>query len=407
MAARPDWAEIAGRLAGEDAGGRAPGAGGVATETDATEGVTHDVANDATQDTTRDATQDTTCEVTDGATHGATEGTTPRTVHDAGAAGTAGVTALSPDAAGVAASRAGADAAAPRATPGARTRLVLKVQDGCAGACTYCVVRLVRGEPRSVSLEDALAAARAGIAGGCGEVVLSGIDLGAWRDGGARLPELVEAVAGLDGLRRVRLSSVEPRHVDAALLASLAHPRVARHLHVPLQSADDGVLRDMRRPYTWEGYLRAVGGLRRAAGSAGAPGAAGGRDTTSGGATLSTDVIVGYPTEDEAAFARRRRVGVCSHRPHGHPRRRRHRGRRRGGAACHARRTHAAGAQGTGRLRGGLYVLRGAARARGGAQRVPGGRAGRRPRRHRPRLRRSGPERHRPRGLARRGRAAA
>ena len=179
-------------------------------------------------------------------------------------------------------------AEAPRATPGARTRLVLKVQDGCAGVCTYCVVRLVRGEARSVSLESALTAARAGIARGCGEVVLSGIDLGAWHDGDARLPELVAAVAGLDGLRRVRLSSVEPRHVDAALLASLAHPRVARHLHVPLQSADDGVLRDMRRPYTWEGYRRAVEGLRRAP----------------GGATLGTDVIVGYPTEDEAAFAR-------------------------------------------------------------------------------------------------------
>ena len=77
---------------------------------------------------------------------------------------------------------------APRATPGARTRLVLKVQDGCAGACTYCVVRVVRGEPRGVSLGDALAAARAGVARGCGEVVLSGIDLGAWRDGDARLP---------------------------------------------------------------------------------------------------------------------------------------------------------------------------------------------------------------------------
>jgi threonylcarbamoyladenosine tRNA methylthiotransferase MtaB len=178
--------------------------------------------------------------------------------------------------------------AAPRATPGARTRLMLKVQDGCAGSCTYCVVRLVRGRPRSVSLAEALAAARAGIAGGCGEVVLSGIDLGAWRDGGARLPELVAAVAELDGLRRVRLSSVEPRHVTPALLAVLAHPRVARHLHVPLQSADDGVLRHMRRPYTWDGYLAAVHDLRGVA----------------GGAMLGTDVIVGYPTEDEAAFGR-------------------------------------------------------------------------------------------------------
>jgi threonylcarbamoyladenosine tRNA methylthiotransferase MtaB len=177
---------------------------------------------------------------------------------------------------------------APRATHGVRTRLMLKVQDGCAGACTYCVVRLVRGAPRSVPAAQALAAAREGLAQGCGEVVLSGIDLGAWRDGRARLPELVAAVAELDGLRRVRLSSVEPRHVDAALLGLLAHPRVARHLHVPLQSADDGVLRDMRRPYTFARYLRAVEGLR----------------TVPGGAMLSTDVIVGFPTEDEAAFAR-------------------------------------------------------------------------------------------------------
>jgi threonylcarbamoyladenosine tRNA methylthiotransferase MtaB len=181
-----------------------------------------------------------------------------------------------------------AGAAAPRATPGARTRLVLKVQDGCAGACTYCVVRLVRGAPRSVPLAQALAAAREGLAQGCGEVVLSGIDLGAWRDGRARLPELVAAVAELDGLRRVRLSSVEPRHVDAALLGLLAHPRVARHLHVPLQSADDGVLRHMRRPYSFARYLRAAEGLRE----------------VPGGAMLGTDVIVGYPTEDEAAFAR-------------------------------------------------------------------------------------------------------
>ncbi len=192
---------------------------------------------------------------------------------------------------------------APRATPGARTRLVLKVQDGCAGVCSYCVVRLVRGAPRSTPLEAALAAARAGIERGCGEVVLSGIDLGAWRDDGprgarrrgdrsrpvaARLPELVAAVAELDGLRRVRLSSVEPRHVTPALLELLAHPRVARHLHVPLQSADDGVLRAMKRPYTFEKYLRAVEGLR----------------DVPGGAMLSTDVIVGFPAEDEAAFAR-------------------------------------------------------------------------------------------------------
>ena len=241
VAARPDWSELAGQLTRQAGGDPVALEGGALAGSDTID----DPANDASGDATSDAPGDATA-----------RGLRP--------------------------------AAAPRATPGARTRLVLKVQDGCAGACAYCVVRLVRGEPRSLALGEALSAARAGLARGCGEVVLSGIDLGAWRDGDARLPELVAAVAELDGLKRVRLSSIEPRHVDGALLGLLAHRRVARHLHVPLQSADDGVLRAMRRPYTFARYLRAVEGLRR----------------VPGGAMLSTDVIVGYPTEDEAAFAR-------------------------------------------------------------------------------------------------------
>ena len=199
VAARPDWAAVAARVTLAGVGDRAVRARGVSAGSDTTHDTTHDVTHDAT-----------------GATHDTTGAATP-------------------------------EAPAPRATPGARTRLVLKVQDGCAGACTYCVVRLVRGRPRSLPLAQALTAARSGLEAG-GEVVLSGIDLGAWRDGAARLPDLVAAVADLDGVRRVRLSSVEPRHVDAALLELLAHPRVARHLHVPLQSADDGVLAAMRRP---------------------------------------------------------------------------------------------------------------------------------------------------------------
>ena len=267
IAARPDWAELAAELAAE---GRDHVGHGVRGE-DVSPGVG---ASDGT---------------TDGTTDGTIQGTDPRTASPPGGAPRYGV-APAP----AAVRRSVADAReAPRATPGARTRLVLKVQDGCVGACTYCVVRLVRGAPRSVSLAAALEAARAGLARGCGEVVLSGIDLGAWRDddapgGAARLPDLVAAVAELDGLKRVRLSSLEPRHVDARLLELLGHPRVARHLHVPMQSADDGVLRAMKRPYTFEKYLRAVEGLR----------------DVPGGAMLSTDVIVGYPAEDEAAFAR-------------------------------------------------------------------------------------------------------
>ncbi len=172
--------------------------------------------------------------------------------------------------------------------PAARTRFVLKVQDGCSGSCSYCVVRLVRGRPRSRSLRDALAAARAGLARGCGEIVLSGIDLGAWQDGESRLPDLVLGLADLPGLARLRLSSLEPRHLDERLLEALAHPRVARHLHVPLQSADDAVLTVMRRHSTFAQYSAAVARMQARLGDC----------------MLSTDVIVGFPAEDDAAFER-------------------------------------------------------------------------------------------------------
>ncbi len=172
--------------------------------------------------------------------------------------------------------------------PAARTRFVLKVQDGCSGRCSYCVVRLVRGRPRSTSRRDALAAARAGLARGCGEIVLSGIDLGAWQDGELRLPDLVLGLADLPGLARVRLSSLEPRHLDERLLEALAHPRVARHLHVPLQSADDAVLAAMRRPSTFAQYSAAAARMQARLGDC----------------MLSTDVIVGFPAEDDAAFER-------------------------------------------------------------------------------------------------------
>ncbi len=186
--------------------------------------------------------------------------------------------------------------------PGTRTRAVIKVQDGCAGVCTYCAVRLARGLPRSRPLGETLAAVDAAILGGAGEVVLSGIDLGSWRDGALKLADLVEAItsslafagtageaAGADaGVARLRLSSIEPRDVDERLLAALAHERVARHLHVPLQSADDGVLAAMARPYTYAQFEERVALVRRVLGRA----------------MVSTDVIVGFPTEDEAAFAR-------------------------------------------------------------------------------------------------------
>ena len=95
-------------------------------------------------------------------------------------------------------------------------------------------------------------------------------------------------LADLPGLQRLRLSSIEPLHLDERLLDALDHPRVARHLHLPLQSADDGVLADMGRPYTFARYLAAADAVRRRL----------------PGAMISTDVIVGFPTESAAAFDR-------------------------------------------------------------------------------------------------------
>jgi len=169
-----------------------------------------------------------------------------------------------------------------------RTRLTLKVQDGCGERCTYCAVRLARGPLWNLPLADAVTAARAGLASGCGEVVLTGVNLGAYRADEHDLAALVGALTALGDLARLRLSSIEPGHVTGALLTALADERVARHLHVPLQSADDGVLASMRRPYRFAEYREMVAAVRRALGEV----------------MISTDVIVGFPGESEAAFAR-------------------------------------------------------------------------------------------------------
>src|ERR687886_1737988 len=166
-----------------------------------------------------------------------------------------------------------------------RVRAFVKVQDGCSFSCSFCVIPLVRGPSRSRSAEAVLAEVRRRVEQGHREVVLTGINLGCYRDRAAAydLPRLVRAAGAVPGLLRLRLSSIEVNHVNAALVAALREtPTVARHLHVPLQSGDDGVLRDMGRRYTSATYLRRVAALE--------------------GFNVTTDAIVGFPTEDERAF---------------------------------------------------------------------------------------------------------
>ena len=167
-----------------------------------------------------------------------------------------------------------------------RVRAFVKVQDGCSFSCAFCVIPQVRGASRSRSAEAVLREVRRRVTQGHREVVLTGINLGCYRDrAGYGLPLLVREAGSVPGLRRLRLSSIEVNHVNAELVDALREtPAVARHLHIPLQSGDDAVLRAMGRRYDAATYLRRVEPLADF--------------------NLTTDVIVGFPGENEAAFAR-------------------------------------------------------------------------------------------------------
>ncbi len=178
----------------------------------------------------------------------------------------------------------------------ARTRPILKVQDGCGNRCSFCVIPETRGPSRSVSLEEAVQAARGFTERGGQELVLSGINLGRWgRDlSPARgLPELVRALLEQTTLPRLRLSSVEPMDWTPELLLLFTeyardpdHPRVAPHAHLPLQTGADAILRRMRRRYRPWHYADKLTAIRRAL-----PDAA-----------IGADVLVGFPGETDALF---------------------------------------------------------------------------------------------------------
>jgi threonylcarbamoyladenosine tRNA methylthiotransferase MtaB len=168
-----------------------------------------------------------------------------------------------------------------------RVRAFVKIQDGCSFGCRFCVIPQVRGGTRSRRARAVLAEATRRVAQGHRELVLTGVNLGCFRDreSGYRLARLVREVGAIPGLRRLRLSSIEVNHVDAELVAALREtPTVSRHLHVPLQSGDDEVLRAMGRRYGVAGFLRKLEPLNDF--------------------NLTTDVIVGFPGESDAAFER-------------------------------------------------------------------------------------------------------
>lgn len=176
-----------------------------------------------------------------------------------------------------------------RIDAGFRTRVDVKVQDGCDNACTYCIVHVARGPARSVPADAVVSEVARLAADGVGEVVLVGIDLGAYRSEGLDLAGLLQRCIDETDIARLRISSLEPQNLTDSLVECLARSegRICRHLHLCLQSGSDKVLAEMARPYTAAQFEEKVAMLKSRV-----PGIA-----------LSTDVIVGFPGETDEDFA--------------------------------------------------------------------------------------------------------
>jgi tRNA-2-methylthio-N6-dimethylallyladenosine synthase len=161
------------------------------------------------------------------------------------------------------------------------------VQRGCDYKCTFCIVPYTRGPERSRTLADVLREVESLAGQGTSEVTLLGQTVNSYHDGRHDFADLLRAVGGVSGIRRVRFTSPYPTDfTDRVISAMATTPAVCEHVHLPVQSGSNAVLRRMRRRYTREQYLAVVARLRAAL----------------PGITFSTDIIVGFPGETEAQF---------------------------------------------------------------------------------------------------------
>lgn len=194
----------------------------------------------------------------------------------------------------------------PQKSAGAHVRAELKIQDGCDAHCTFCVIPGIRRTLRSKTIPDAVREARQLVDLGHREIVLTGIFIGAYghetalrrkqsRAGRTPLADLIDAVAGVAGLARLRVSSMEPGDVSEELLDAMVanQPVVVPHLHLPLQSASDAVLKRMNRQYRIGEYLEMIDQVNEAL-----------RTADGLGPAITTDIICGFPGETDDDFER-------------------------------------------------------------------------------------------------------
>ncbi len=164
------------------------------------------------------------------------------------------------------------------------TRAFLKVQDGCDHRCSYCIVPLARGRSCSRPLSEVIAEAQRLAAAGHREIVVTGVRLGEFKPS---LRTLLLSLDGIPGIARLRLSSLEPDDLDEGTISAIAGSRkTARHLHLPLQSGDDRILRQMNRPYDMNYFSGLLARVKQAIPDM----------------TFGTDIIAGFPGENEEQF---------------------------------------------------------------------------------------------------------
>ncbi len=171
-----------------------------------------------------------------------------------------------------------------------RTRAIIKIQDGCDSRCSYCIVPFARGGSRSLSPDDVITQIRSLCSNDYKEIVLSGVHLGGYgRDLFPRLSlsDVIRKILSETHIPRIRLSSIEPREVTDELIDLMAEERrICKHLHIPLQSGDDYILKGMNRNYDTAFYEGLILKIKDKIPDAG----------------IGCDVMVGYPGEDESHF---------------------------------------------------------------------------------------------------------
>lgn len=175
--------------------------------------------------------------------------------------------------------------------PGARlrTRAFIKAQDGCDNHCTYCITRLARGAGKSRTLDGVLLDVQSALAGGCQEIVLTGVHLGSWGhdfESPSCLLDLVKGILDTTQVPRLHLSSIEPWDISPDFFDLWQDDRLCRHLHLPLQSGCAATLKRMGRKVTLHAYADLVENARR----------------TIPGISITTDIITGFPGETEDEF---------------------------------------------------------------------------------------------------------